>query len=345
LPSQYLGHFLYETDLYLADEERYVGAKKLDLLSLQPAICNIYLEEKVRTVLKIRHPHLVYPIYLANRILAPNSRFLIRFARDFKLTESSRLNDLPLNNLAKIIESETDIDSIDLGVDFLNKEIFTFFLRNSNFRFQGYTASFSDSSSYRDVAITDYKQLLMKLKSVGLPLVMGYDSPLFERLNLERKDIERLNFTFCARANVTITTDSGSALIPFFLRKPIVQTNISMFGIVYGIPSDLVLPKLYLDLDSGIKLTFRECLNRGIHEVTSDNDLEIMRIGVINCDEDALTHMSDEILDVANRNWKASSMNMKVTEEFRLQFAISYPLLRYQSFPNFWVEENQWFFK
>jgi putative glycosyltransferase (TIGR04372 family) len=345
LSSKYLGHFLYEADLYFADEENYVGSKKLDLIAFQPVVSNIYLADKIRFILKIKSPHLVYPIFLVNRVLSPNSRYLKRFAKDFKLNDSTRLGSLPPSKLAQMIIFETSTELTDLDIEKSVNNLFILFLRTTSYRFLRKGALDSESSIYRDVSISDYNKLMSNLKLFGIPLILGYDAEIVKRLNLERIEVEKLNFGLCSQAKVSITTDSGSALIPFFLRKPIVQTNISMFGLIYGIPSNLILPKIYFDIEAGVKLTFRECLRRGIHEITSDHDYKKNRIMVISLDENTLGELTEEIVQISSQVWEASALNMQLMAELRSDFVKLYPILQYQTFPNFWVEKNRWFFQ
>ena len=345
LSSKYLGHFLYEADLYLADEENYVGSKKLDLITFQPVVSNIYLADKICSILKIKSPRLVYPIFLVNRVLSPNSRYLKRFAKDFKLNDSTRLGSLPPSKLAQMIIFETSTELTDLDNEKSINNLFVLFLRTTSYRFLRKGALDSESSIYRDVSASDYNKLISNLKLFGIPLILGYDAEIVKRLNLKRIEVEKLNFGLFSQAKVSITTDSGSALIPFFLRKPIVQTNISMFGLIYGIPSNLILPKIYFDIEAGVKLTFRECLRRGIHEITSDHDYKKNRISVINLDDDTLGELTQEIVQISNQVWEASTLNMQLMAELRSDFVKLYPILQYQKFPNFWVEKNRWFFQ
>lgn len=344
LPSQYLGHFLYEVDLYLADEDDYAGIRKIDLITFQPIVSNKYLEDKIRLALKIRNPILVYPIYLVNRLLSPNSRYLKRFAKDFKLNDSARLASLPPNKIAREIISETHNELTELYIEKSIKNLFVFFLRTKSFPYLRKGVLDSKSSIYRDVSSSDYDQLMFSLNVFGKSFVLGHDTPLAKELNLKIVEVEKINFGLCSKSKVSITTDSGSALIPFFLRKPIVQTNISMFGLIYGIPSKLILPKMYLDLESGIKLTFRECLRQGIHNVTNDLEFSKKKIKVLSLDEYTLRDLAQEIIEISNQAWEPSALNLKVTDEFRSEFLQLYPLLQFQTFPNFWVEKNLWFF-
>lgn len=345
LPSKYLGHFIYELDLYFAEEENYKGKRKLDLVTFQSVVSNIYLADKIRSILKIRSQGLVYPIFLVNRFLTPNSRYLKRFAKDFKLNNSASLGSQPACKLAQMIISETPTDFNDLEINKSVNDLFVFFLRTASYRLSRKSALDSESSVYRDVSISDYNKLMLDLKSFGTPLILGYDTNITNRTNLKRTEIEKLNFILCSLAKVSITTDSGSALIPFFLRKPIVQTNISMFGFIYGIPSNLILPKMYFDIEARAMLTFRECLRRGIHEITSDLDYKKKKIKVISSDAHTLGGLTPEIVQISNQVWEASALNIKVTEKLRSDFAELYPILRYQTFPNFWVEKNCWFFE
>lgn len=344
LPSQYLGHFLYEVDLYLADENNYVGIRKLDLITFQPIVSNKYLEDKIRVAFKIHNPMLIYPIYLVNRLLSPNSRYLKRFAKDFKLSESARLASLPPNKVAQEIISETLNESTDFYIEKSIKNLYVFFLRTNNVPFSTKNELDSKSSIYRYVSSSDYKQLISGLNLFGKSIVLGHDTPLVKELDLNIIEFEKINFGLCSKAKVSITTDSGSALIPFFLRKPIVQTNISMFGVIYGIPSKLILPKMYLDLDSGVKLTFRDCIRQGIHNITSDLEFSKKKIKVLSLDEYTLWELAEEIIEISNQTWEPSILNLKVTNKFRSEFGQLYPLLQFQTFPNFWVEKNLWFF-
>lgn len=344
LPSQYLGHFLYELDLYLADEDDYVGIRRLDLITFQPIVSNKYLEDKIRLALKIQNPMLIYPIYLVNRILSPNSHYLKRFAKDFKLGESARLASLPPNKIAQEIISETLNESTNLNIEKSTKNLYVLFLRTKSVPYSSKGVLNSKSSNYRYVSSSDYNQLIFSLNLFGKSIVLGYDTPLVKESNLKIAEVEKINFGLCSKAKVSITTDSGSALIPFFLRKPIVQTNISMFGMIYGIPSKLILPKMYLDLESGVRLTFRECLRQGIHDITSDLEFSKKKIKVLSLDEYTLRDLAHEIIEISNQTWEPSTLNLKVTDGFRSEFCQLYPLLQFQTFPNFWVEKNLWFF-
>jgi putative glycosyltransferase (TIGR04372 family) len=240
---------------------------------------------------------------------------------------------------------ETSTELTDLDIEKSVNNLFILFLRTTSYRFLRKGALDSESSIYRDVSISDYNKLMSNLKLFGIPLILGYDAEIVKRLNLERIEVEKLNFGLCSQAKVSITTDSGSALIPFFLRKPIVQTNISMFGLIYGIPSNLILPKIYFDIEAGVKLTFRECLRRGIHEITSDHDYKKNRIMVISLDENTLGELTEEIVQISSQVWEASALNMQLMAELRSDFVKLYPILQYQTFPNFWVEKNRWFFQ
>lgn len=257
-------------------------------------------------------------------------------ANFFKLPTIFNFTDLELERGEELLHN--------LGYE-INREIITLFLRSQRYRSQHLGLKSAVSTEFRDVLQENYQPLITHLSQFSFTRVLGLDSELFAPLKLSRYEIEFLNFYLVYRSRLCITTDSGSSLIPFLLRIPTIQTNISLTALLQGVPGDFVLPLTYVSLSTHIKISLSELIEKQDFQLTQKNEFESRNIGIIQATEAELSSLSHEISEILQGSWKPSELNESVYTRISLKHGAEFPNLKHARFLNSWVKNNLWFFE
>ena len=343
-PTNYLGHMIYEYEKYLRVENRSIGKFSIDIFCTQPNIANQFLNSKIRKKLIFWPRALVVPVFYINRVFR-SKYFIMRMGRNFELAGAADFFTLPA------IFHFTD-EELKSGEDLLhdighrkNMEIITLFLRSQRYRSQHLASKFAVSTDFRDVLPKNYQPLITQLNQFSFTRVLGLEPEIFSPLTLSQYETELANFYLVYRSRLCITTDSGSSLIPFLLRTPTLQTNITLTALLLGIPGDFVMPLTYIDLLTHSKIPLSELIEKGYFQLTQKNEFESKNIGTIQATEAELSALSHEISEILQGSWKPSELNDSIHNLIYLKYGTDFPNLKYSRFLNSWVQNNLWFFE
>jgi putative glycosyltransferase (TIGR04372 family) len=340
-PTNYLGHMIYEYESYKSRFNK-TGKRTIDLFCVQPHVANRFLLSKISDFVAIVPREFILPVYLFNRAINAR-RFITPISQSYKLENAAELflkkPGLDFSE-AEIIRGDKLLKQI--GWDGRRKVV-SCFLRTDNYR--KCSNSFIDvgSTNFRDVDTDTYGPALSLLAKRYFVRVVDLLPTSFPEANLTKDDIEFLNFYIVYRSDFSITTDSGSSLIPFILKVPNIQTNVSITSILYGVPGTLILPLTYFDLDSGRRVPFTELIRKSIFDMTEASQLVNAKIGVAQASAAELFALCQEIEngipDLLYSNHD-SAKNMKTLVA---QFTGLFPNLVFSKFADSWIERHEWF--
>lgn len=343
-PTNYLGHMIYEYEKYMRVEEKSQGKFKFDIFCTQPNIANHFLNSKIRQKLIFWPRALVVPVFFINRIFK-SKYFIMRMGHNFELDGAADFF------MMSSIFQFTDVES-KYGEELLHnlghrkdREIITLFLRTQGYRSQYLASKSAISTDFRDVFRENYQPLITQLNQFSFTRVLGLEPEIFSPLTLSQYETELANFYLVYRSRLCITTDSGSSLIPFLLRTPTLQTNITLTALLLGIPGDFVMPLTYIDLLTHSKIPLSELIEKGYFQLTQKNEFESKNIGTIQATEAELSALSHEISEILQGSWKPSELNDSIHNLIYLKYGTDFPNLKYSRFLNSWVQNNLWFFE
>jgi putative glycosyltransferase (TIGR04372 family) len=340
-PTNYLGHMIYEYERYKSQLDKTAG-HAIDFFCVQPRVANSFFLTKISFFIKIIPREIVIPVYLVNtainarKYIVPMSQsFVLEDAADFYLQK-------PGLDFSDDEKSRGDKLLKQIGWNG-HSQIVSFFLRNANYRKSFDSFVEVSKTNFRDVELDTYGEAIRFLSKKYFVRVVDSFPTSFPEANFDKDDIDFLNFYIVFRSEFVITTDSGSSLIPFILRVPNVQTNVSITSILYGIPGSLVLPLTYIDLDSGRKIPFTELIQRSVFELTEASELESANIGISRASSSDLFSLCQEIENgvpnfTFSKNDSTKDMILLISE-----FACMFPNLLFTKFAESWLEKNRWF--
>jgi len=335
---------IYEYEKYVRVEEKSEKKFKFDIFCTQPNIANHFLISKIRKQLIFWPRALVVPVFLINRIFK-SKNFIMRMGKSFELDGAAdffirptifHFTDAELKRGEELIHTLGHVEG---------REIITLFLRSQRYRSQYLGSKSSVSTDFRDVLQEIYQPLITQLNQFSFTRVLGLEPEIFAPLTLSRYEREFLNFFLVYRSRLCITTDSGSSLIPFLLRTPTIQTNISLTALLLGIPGNFVLPLTYINLITNTRIPVSELIEKGYFQLTQKNEFESKNIGTIQATEAELSILSNEISEIFQGFWKPSELNERVYNQMRLKHGSGFPNLKHVRFLNSWVQNNLWFFE
>jgi len=341
LPTNYIGHFIYEVDKFLNSKK--IKEQKV-FFAPQPNISNYAFFNEVKLKLRILPRFIILPIYIANNLLLNKSdKYILKLGSPVKIDESS---------FQKKWFEFNSTENFDLIKVFPNydqtKPLICFFLRQKiNFD----NSTLINLSSYRFVTPDNYYLLFQSLAQDFNLVNMGRSKKNFidngsnesyNYLNSNlQSDINDLVLT--SMSDLCVTTDSGSVMIPLLFQKKIVQTNLSLHGYFSGPSSTVFLLKHHKHLRSGQLLTLRQLIDFGIHKITKQHEFDVRGIQVVENSLEELLELSLEIKSLYDGSWKPSKMNQLVYDKINSQYRTLNPPSD-TFFPNYWVSKNLWFF-
>jgi putative glycosyltransferase (TIGR04372 family) len=345
-PTNYLGHFVFEADRYISLN---LGTGYRTYFTTQPNIANSHFLKILAQRLKFFPRFIIVPIYLAQHSLPRNSKYILKIGS---------AGGLPDEVLVRRSNPWFSIDCLD-NYPIKNKvhyhgkvkPIITFFLRDSDFRSELNNASTLRSSNYRDVTANNYIPLTKSLSSHFSIVKMGrgtkyrqdQDNKFWYNYSVSEDQSDFNDFLLAGSSDVCVTTDSGSITIPLLFRKRIVQTNLSLFGLINGPSSTFVTLKDYRYISSGKLLSFKELFELGIHTISDQKDFDLLGVEVIENSQEDLSQLAEEIEDLYSEIWRPNKLNQEVCLIIQKQFAANCPLPKDTYFANSWISNRPWF--
>lgn len=347
-PTNYLGHFVFEADRYISLN---LGIGFKTCFTTQPNIANSYFLNILKQRLRFFPRFIIVPTYLAQHTLPRYGKYVL------KIGSVSKLSDEVLVRRSDPWFSIDNLDNFPIKnkvyLDSKVKPIITFFLRDTDFKSEINNAPTLRSSSYRSVTANNYIPLARSLSSQFSIVKMGRDTSFHQNQDCQfwynysiSEDQSDFNdFLLTGNSDICVTTDSGSIMMPLLFRKKIVQTNLSLFGLINGPSSTLVTLKDHRDIASGKLLSINELVELGIHSISDQKSFDLLGVEVIENSQEDLSQLVEEIDDFYNETWRPNKQNQRISSLIQKQFAVNCPLPKDTYFANSWILNRPWFFE
>lgn len=342
LPSNYFGHFIFESDRLISLGHK--GSHRT-FFTYQPNISNKFFFKILKSKLDIYPRILIVPVYLAHHLLRTHKRFVLKLNSARGLSDADKLADTPPWIRDEILIKRNPLNKCS------NTLWFLVLPRIGTFRLGAQRDSQAKKSNYRDVSYLNYEILSQSLASNAEVFLQTPDGGFrnFGRVLEKSRSIlkpshsEAIQFWIASLSDVVISTDSGSSLIGSLFRKPMLQTNLSLFGLFDSTPGVIVTLKKYVNSRDD-KLTLRELMDLGVHNITDQKDLDLLGIRIIENSQEDLLLLVSEIEEMAKNCWAPSSENLMVQSLQINNIYLSTMLPREVYFSNAWLKRNLWFF-
>ena len=348
LPTNYLGHFVFEADRFISLN---LGTGYRTYFTTQPTIANIYFLRVLKQRLKFFPRFIIMPVYLAQHTLPCTSKYVLKIgstggmpdgvlvSRSDSWFSIDHLDDYPIKNR---VHSNGNV-----------KPFIAFFLRDADFRSGVNNAVTIKSSNYRDVTANNYILLAKRLSSNFSIVKMGkgpkyrqdQDNQFWYNYSVSEEQSDFNDFLLVGNSDICVTTDSGSVAIPLLFRKKIVQTNLSLFGLINGPSNTLVTLKDYRCISSGELLSLNDQLKLGIHLISDQKNFDLLGIEVIENSQEDLSQLAEEIEDFYSEIWRPNIVNQRAWSIIQREFNANYPLPKDTYFANSWISNRPWFFE
>ena len=348
-PTNYLGHFIFEADRYISLN---LGSGHRTCFTTQPNIANNYFLKILKQKLKFFPRFLILPVYLAHHTLPSKNKYVLKI--DFGLANGMPDADLVWQSVPWFSIDLLDNSSLKNRIYTQGevKPLVTLFLRDADFRSGRQNGATIKSSDYRDVTVDNYIPLARSLSSQFSIIKMGRGSKARPNLDdrywynysisEEQSDFKDLLLT--ESSDICVTTDSGSLMIPLLFRKKIIQTNLSLFGLINGPPSTVVMLKDHRYISSGKLLSLGELVGLGVHRITDQENFELLGIEVIENSPEDLNRLSQEIEEIYGEIWCPNRLNKEVDSKIRKRFTATFTFPKNTYFANSWISDRDWFF-
>jgi putative glycosyltransferase (TIGR04372 family) len=346
-PTNYLGHFVFEADRYISLN---LGTGYKTCFTTQPNVANSYFLKILKQRLKFFSRFIIVPTYLAQHTLPRFSQYILKIGSVSKLPDEvlvSRSNPwFSIDHLDDYpIKTKVHLDS-------KVKPILTFFLRDNDFRSEVNNSASLSSSSYRCVTATNYIPLARSLSSQFSIVKMGrgtnyhqdHDCEFWYNYSASEDQSDFNDFLLAGNSDVCVTTDSGSITMPLLFRKKIIQTNLSLFGLINGPSSTLVTLKDHRDIASGKLLSLKELVELGVQSISDQKSFDLLGVDLIENSREDLSQLAQEIEDFYNETWRPSKLNQQISSLIQKDFAVNCPLPKDTYFANSWISNRPWFF-
>jgi putative glycosyltransferase (TIGR04372 family) len=346
-PTNYLGHFVLEADRYISLN---LGNGHRTYFTTQPNVANKYFFDKLKLRLKFYPRFFILPIYIAHHAWKRNSRYIL------KLSSGDEMSDMVLVRQSDpwfIIDQPADGHQISNNYfQGQVKPLITLFARDADFRSERSGTAFIESSNYRDVTANNYVPLAQSLAHRFSIIKMGratkyqlsLDNQYWFNYSISQDQSDFNDFFLTGNSDICITTDSGSLWIPVLFRKKIIQTNLSLFGLIKGPPFTIVTLKDYKLIASGQLLTLTELVKLGIHRISDQKNLDLLGVQVIENSQEDLKCLAKEIEEIYDEVWIPSRLSRKVHSKIARQFVSDFSIPEETYFANSWILNRPWFF-
>jgi putative glycosyltransferase (TIGR04372 family) len=164
------------------------------------------------------------------------------------------------------------------------------------------------------------------------------------RESQSRNQIDGEQFWIASLSDVFVTNDTGSSLIAGLYRKPMIQTNLSIFGLMTTQPGAIAVVKKYIAAN-GEPLTLRTLMALGVHKITEQKTLDLLGITIVENSLEDLKLLANEIVEVAHGKWLPSASNLRILSENIQEQQLKSLLPKNVHFANSWLKRNLWFFQ
>ena len=347
-PTNYFGHFIFEADRYISLNLE-VGYRTC--FTTQPQVANNYFLKILKKRLKFFPRFIIVPTYLAQHSLPRFSQYILKIGS---------VSKLPDEVLVRRSDPWFSIDSLDahpikdkVYLDSKLKPILTFFLRDTDPGLELNNLPTLSSSNYRCVTATNYIPLARSLSSQFSIVKMGRDANYvpdqdcrsWYNYSTSEDQSDFNDFLLTGNSDICVTTDSGSIALPLLFRKKIIQTNLSLFGLINGPSNTLVTLKDHRDIASGKLLSFGELVGLGIHLISDQKNFDLLGVEVVENSSEDLCQLVEEIKDFYCETWHPNKLNQRIIPLIQKQFAVNCPLPKDTYFANSWILNRPWFFK
>jgi putative glycosyltransferase (TIGR04372 family) len=346
LPTNYLGHFVFEADRYISLN---LGTGYRTYFTTQPSIANSYFLQILKQRLKFFPRFVIVPIYLAQHTLPRTREYVLKIGSASKLSDEilvkrsdlwfsiDHLDDYPIKNKVHLHSKV--------------KPIITFFLRDADFRSELNNPSTLSSSNYRDVTAKNYIPLARSLSSKFSIVKMGrgtkyrqdQDNKFWYNYSVSQDQSDFNDFLLVGNSDICVTTDSGSTTMPLLFRKKIVQTNLSLFGLINGPSSPFVTLKDFRSISSGKLLSLKELFELNIHLISDQKNFDLLGVEVVENSQEDLNQLTEEIEALYSGIWRPNKLNREVCSIIQKQFAANCHLPKDTCFANSWISNRPWF--
>jgi putative glycosyltransferase (TIGR04372 family) len=336
-----------EADKYISLR---LGNGYLTFFTTQPNVANSYFFKNLKFRLKFFPRFLILPIYIAHHAWKHNDKYVLKLnsINDMSDMELVRRSD-PWFTIDPSVDRRQIINNCFQGKA---KPLVALFTRDADFRSKKSDAVFVESSNYRDVTAGNYVSLAQSLShrfsiikmGRGTKYQPGLDNQYWYNYSTSQDQSDSNDFFFIGNSDICITTDSGSLWIPFLFRKKIVQTNLSLFGLVAGPPFTIATIKDYRLIKNDKLLTLAELVKLGIHRISDQKNLDMLGVEVTENSQEDLKRLGQEIEDLFDGVWIPSELSRKVHSKIAVQFAEDFTIPKDTYFANSWVANRSWFF-
>lgn len=298
-----IGHFVYETDLYLCERKAGLHPRRsLDLFYYSSPPCNAQMDRLFRRALRIAP--WVRRLDAVNRALPGGEAHTVKIlGRDLPGMHRDPHNLVPRTPACirltpeEVERGERELEAI--GVP-RGAPLVCIHNRDSAYLdrlYPGYDWSYHN---YRDFPVGDFREAVDELIERGYYVVrMGQDvaeplehpSPrVIDYASLETNDF--LDVYLCSRCEFFVGNTSGLFHIATAFRRPVISVNyLPYIYLVVLKPFDLVLPMLLYDEGAGRVLTLAEAVSTGAGTFYATEEYEQAGVRVI-------TNSPAEIRDV-----------------------------------------------
>ena len=306
LVSSRIGHFAGNTELYFCEKDAGINVpsrKYIDIFFHRyHPISNIFLEEKISSILIIYPQLFLEPIFKLNKLIPGFEKF--------EVGQNSQ-HDRDINNLldnSKIHINFTKSESY-FGDEILeilgipkSSKIVCLLVRDSSYLFQKFGFGY-EYHNFRDSNIHNYLNAAEELAKIGYYVVRMGEIVLDKFISQNDRIIDYANSKYKSpfldiylghKCEFAISTSSGWDAVPSHLfKKPILYTNYVPIGLFSTFSHKYLLTtKKYFDISSKKILGFNEIFTRNLHFLVRDEDYQKNNLILIE-------NTPDEIKDAA----------------------------------------------
>jgi len=316
LASQRIGHFAWDTEIYLSEKQIKKKRNIIDLFCFTDVVCNKFLADKWKQNLIVIPSYILFPIIRLNNFLAKKNKFL----NDHRIF----LRPFDINNA--IIKTQNKIlftnEEISLGENLLlkngidGKNIVCLIVRDSEYLKKTFPLQDFSYHNYRDCEIDSYTQAVKYLNDNGVTVIrmgrvvkkkMNYKNKLYIEYSMSKIESDFMDVFLASRCLFSISSGTGWEALPAFVfRKPMVFTNFIPFGqLITSSPQFINLAKKHYSLKLKRYLSISEIFKFCAFDFNSYKDNSIIL-------ED---NTADELKDIVEEMFNKIKNDKKYSDE------------------------------
>lgn len=316
-----IGHFAFQTELYLCRRDQEGKENQIDIFYCYPPVCNNQLEIMWSRLLNISKIARYVDSY--NRMIPGGKKHIIVLpeARD----TDGYLARTPAHLSFTAEEEEAAHETLSrLGLPD-DADFVCFHTRDSEYLNNAYCHADWSSHDFRDSSIQDYIPAVQELSRRGFYAVrmgavvkekLDYSDPRVIDYALNGRS-DFLDIYLSAKCRFFICSTAGIYALPTVFRRPVAFVNLVPleYAPTWG-PDDLFIPKLLWLRSEGRLMTFKEIIASGAGRFLETCDYT-------NHDVEVVNNTPDEILDLAmemDERLKGTWETTKDDEELQKRF-------------------------